>query len=89
MHSLDELFVPILFRLINRPPDRVNVNFRALALQLRYLAITESLAERREPFEKVGDLAHGEDLMADAAVATPGVAHVSCPPQDGLAAASL
>jgi hypothetical protein len=70
MHPPDELFVPILFRFSNRPPDRVNVNFRALALELCYLAITERLAKRRKSLEEVGNLAHAEELTAGAAVAT-------------------
>ena len=70
MYAANELFVPILFRFADRAPDRVNVNFNALALELRHLAINESLAERRKSLEKVGDLAHSEDSTAQAAVAT-------------------
>ncbi len=72
MDPPDELFVPILFRFVHRAPDRVNVNLSALALQLRHLAITESLAKRGKSLEKIGDFGHGEDSTArKPRVATP------------------
>src|SRR5438045_8808713 len=82
MHPSDQLLIPILFRFIDRPPDRVDVDLRALAFQLSHFAITESLAKRRESLEKVSDLGHGEDSTADhrdaSWLAPGGREHQSC-----------
>jgi hypothetical protein len=71
MDPPDKLGVPILGRFVGWPPNGINVDLRSLAFELCDLAITERLPEGGEPLEKVGNLGHGEDLMADRADANP------------------
>jgi hypothetical protein len=58
MNAPDNLFIPILRWLIRRSSNRIDMNLDSLAFQLRHLAITKSLAERRKSLEKIGDFAH-------------------------------
>src|SRR5205814_1267904 len=64
MDALDELFVPVLFRFVERAADREDVDFCPLPLQLRHFAVAKGLAERREPLEQVSHLAHRRRLDA-------------------------
>ena len=57
-NTVDEFFVAILLRLVDRPANRENVDLCPLTFQLDYFAIAEGLAERWKPLEKIGDLAH-------------------------------
>jgi hypothetical protein len=53
-------------------PNRKEVDFNALALQFGDLSITKSLAKGREPLQQIGDIGHGQGLMARALHATAG-----------------
>jgi hypothetical protein len=62
MDPLDDLFVPILNRLIDGTPDGKDPDIRALSLELRHFPVTKRLAEGGESFEQVGHLAHRRRL---------------------------
>src|SRR5687767_1715363 len=79
MHPLHELPVPVLRRLVPRPPDGVNLDLYPLPLELGHFPVAKRLAEGGEPLEKVSDLAHCRNSMPDAADATLWSRHALLP----------